>query len=55
MRGKTNKLQEYLDSCVEELEDWRSRYTQLEKQKSQEISQLIGQFEDTKRADFVRD
>ncbi len=50
LNREIEKLRDYLNSSVEEVEDWRGRYSELESLRAQEISELRRQFENFRKA-----
>jgi len=54
LNREIEKLRDYLNSSVEEVEEWRGRYSELESLRAQEISELRKQFENFRKANVVR-
>jgi len=52
LNRELEKLREYLNACVKELEEWKSRYTELESLREDEISELRTQFDTFRRANI---
>jgi len=53
LNRELEKLREYLNASVKELEEWKSRYTELESLREDEINELRMQFETFRRANIV--
>lgn len=53
LNREIEKMRDYLNSTVEEVEDWRNRYAELESLRGQEIGELRKQFENFRRVNVV--